>query len=202
MALARRHDVTVWVIARPGRFIVEGSALALVHPPGEQATAAAARLPDAFSVGADRSPQQDAAFGIQQLVEVALRALSPGVNEPFTAITCIDRLGQGLRRLLDREEPPAVRLDEDGRVRVVAGAYACADLLRLAFEEIAGASTSPMVHERLLEVLGDLAACAQREADRRELRGLADLVVALRSSPVRRVERDRMDALYARVRRL
>ena len=62
-------------------------------------------------LGKDRTPKQDIAFAIRQLVEVALRALSPGVNDPFTAVECINRLGEGLCIVVRRQRPLAYRFD-------------------------------------------------------------------------------------------
>jgi uncharacterized membrane protein len=89
--------------------------MAAVHPPSRDDGAFEERLAGAYVVGTDRTSTQDADFAVQQLVEVALRALLPGVNEPFTAITCIDRLGQGLARLASRRIPGAIRLRSSSR---------------------------------------------------------------------------------------
>ena len=71
-------------------------------------------------LGQDRTPKQDVAFAIRQLVEVALRALSPGINDPFTAIECVNRLGEGLCIVVRRPRPSAYRFDENRRLRVIA----------------------------------------------------------------------------------
>jgi uncharacterized membrane protein len=180
LALAREHGVAFWLSARPGDFVMEGSCLARVHPAPADAEAVAVALRRAFTVGPDRTSEQDAAFAVQQLVEVALRALSPGTNEPFTAVTCIDRLGQALAKLACRRIPRAARSDEEGNLRVVTEARSFGELLEAAFEPIARAAAGePLVTERLLKTLRLLAQVARRPADHRAVLVQADLVLGL-----------------------
>jgi uncharacterized membrane protein len=167
LALATEHELTIWLHARPGHFVSAGARLAAVFPPPGRNRDFASKLRRAYVIGSDRSAYQDAAFAVQQLVEVALHALSPGINEPFTAITCIDRLGQGLGRLACRRLPAAVREDDHGYARLVAEPQSFSELLDLAFDSIrmyAGANAP--VYERLLETLEALARRARRSSDR------------------------------------
>ena len=80
---------------RPGDYIVKGRPLATVHPASRVDDVFAKHLNDAFSLGEQRTAPQDIEFAINQLVEIAVRALSPGINDPFTAMTCVDRLDSG-----------------------------------------------------------------------------------------------------------
>lgn len=179
MKVACEHDTMVWLITRPGDFIVPGMPLAAAFPTPENPERVVRRIRQALLLGNDRTSVQDAAFAIQQLVEVALRALSPGVNEPFTAITSIDRLGQGLVRLAERRLPSALRTDEEGNPRVVAQPKSFAELLSGAFEPIAlAADGNAAVIERLLVTLQLLATRVRRPEDRAALAALADLVNA------------------------
>jgi uncharacterized membrane protein len=183
--LASKHHTTIWLTARPGHFVVAGTPVAAAHPPPADVEAFAKSLGAAFVFGTDRTPYQDVGFSVQQLVEMALRALSPGVNEPFTAITCIDRLGQGLTKLAKREIPSAVRQDGEGKVRVVAQPVTFAELVYEAFEPIAlYADRNPAISERLLQTLGRLAAVVRRRADREAIRELAGFVRAAASRHV------------------
>jgi uncharacterized membrane protein len=164
---------------RPGDFIIEDRPIAAVHPPPHDADAFARRLLGAYVIGSDRTSTQDADFAVQQLVEVALRALSPGVNEPFTAITCIDRLGQGLIKLASRSIPSAIRTDDTGAVRVVSQPRTFVELVEAAFDPIARyAGRNPAIARRLLETLCVLADVAQRAEDRQAIGRLADFVSA------------------------
>ena len=94
--LASARNAVVWIRREPGAFLIVGTPLALVHPPNACDEALVTALQRACIVGRDRTLWNDPEFAVKQLVEIALRALSPGVNEPFTALTCIDRLTEGL----------------------------------------------------------------------------------------------------------
>jgi uncharacterized membrane protein len=105
---------------RPGDFIHKGRVFARAWPRERVSDEAIAAIEGAFAVGAERTPLQDTRFLIDQLVEVGARALSPGINDPFTAIACLDWLGAGLSELARREIPSPLRADADGALRVVA----------------------------------------------------------------------------------
>lgn len=177
MACAIENDVTVWLTARPGDFVTEQGRLVAVYPPPQDLDRVTRRLRGAYVFGTDRTARQDAAFAVQQLVEVALRALSPGVNEPFTATTCIDRLGQGLARLASRHIPSPARFDDQQQIRVVAYPQTFAALLEMAFEPIATyADRNRSVVQRLLATLTLLAGFTRRAADREAIARMADFV--------------------------
>jgi uncharacterized membrane protein len=200
LALANKHQVCIWLCARPGDFVAEGARLAAVYPPPEGDSEFAAKLRRAYVIGSDRSPHQDAAFAIQQLVEVALHALSPGINEPFTAITCIDRLGQGLVRLACRQLPAAVRAGENGYPRLVAEPESFSDLLDAAFAPITVyAGSNPAIYQRLLETLEALAARARRSADRAGIRQQAEHVRQAALQAARGGPFPRLEDLYRRI---
>jgi uncharacterized membrane protein len=110
---------------------------------------------------------------------VSLHALSTGMNEPFTALTCIDRLCQGLARLVSRRMPSAVRTDDDGAVRVVAPRRTFAALPDGAVDPIRShAAASPEVGMRLLVRLARVAQLAGRDEDRAAISRQAELVRA------------------------
>jgi uncharacterized membrane protein len=201
LALAREHDTTVWLAASPGDFMIEERPLAFAHHTPADARAFARELGGAYVFGDDRTPFQDVGFACQQLVEVALRALSPGVNEPFTAMTAIDRLGQGFSKLASRELPSPVRCDEDGRVRVIACTRTLADLLEEAVEPIAlHTDGNPAVAERLLAMLAALAEIACRTEDREAIGRLADIVWESAGEKIQGPPRTRLAAAHARLR--
>jgi len=92
--------------------------------PGDRVTEEfAARVNSAFALGNQRTSAQDVEFAVHQLVEIAVRALSPGINDPFTAYACVDRLGSALCRLVQREMPSPYRFDGQGRLRVIVAAF-------------------------------------------------------------------------------
>lgn len=169
-------SATIWLTARPGDFVVRGESIGCLRT-GGQPDAVVERITAAFTIGPDRTSQQDAAFGIQQLVEVVLRALSPGTNEPFTAITAIDRLGQVLSMLAGRRIPSAARVDDSGRVRVVALPRTFAQLAEDAFGPIADyGGGHPIVLSHVFETIEHVLRHARRPNDAATLRRLADRV--------------------------
>lgn len=177
LELAREVDSPIWLTARPGDFVIKGEPIAAIGRTDGSAGRCVEGVGRAYAFGDDRTSQQDVGFGIQQLVEMALRALSPGVNEPFTAITVIDRLAQAMRMLASRRIPSAIRTGGDGAMRVIAEAPAFPQLLAEAFEPIArhGASQPPIV-ARLLQSAERVALAVRRTEDRMALLRLVDAI--------------------------
>ena len=139
---AAKYDLFVALDLRPGAFVSARDVMATVHsasPPGEEVLDA---VRNTIVIGVQPSPNQDLLYSIDRLVEVAARALSPGMNDVYTALGAIDWLGAGLVRLGRRRLDPEMRHDEDGRLRVVAAP--------LTYEEIAGA-----VFDQLRAYVGD-----------------------------------------------
>ena len=206
LALACRENVVIWMDIRPGDFLIEGRRIAAVQPVPRDMEAFGRRLRSACGVGNDRTSTQDADFAVQQLVEVALRALSPGVNEPFTAITCIDRLVQALFKLATRRIPSAVRTDADGAVRVIAQPRTFVELVEAAFLPIARhAASNAVVVRRLYEALDALAERVQRAEDREVIARLAgslcpSAAVDVDGEPQRPALAQRFDELRRRMR--
>ena len=106
LALAVAHDLVVRVVRKPGHFVRPGDLLALAWPPQRAAGAAVGGLRGCYGLGNLRTPTQDVGYAVNQLVEVALRAMSPALNDPFTAMTCLDHLGAGLALYAEQGEPP------------------------------------------------------------------------------------------------
>jgi uncharacterized membrane protein len=201
LALAARSGVVVWLQVRPGDFATEGLPLAVVAPPPADTGRFCGELNGGMIIGADRTPEQDAGFPLHQLVEVALHALSTGINEPFTAVTCIDRLGQGLAKLAMRRIPSDLRLDDDGHLRLVSSGNTFVELLDDACNPLrANSQDSPEVGLRLLHMLARLAGVARREEDRAAIERQAELV-AQSMDKWRQDDayRERLDGLRARV---
>jgi uncharacterized membrane protein len=179
MSITREHDLVVRVHTRPGSFVRMGGVLLTVAAAPGQAHADDKSFHDAFIIGSDRTGTQDVTFFIEQLVELAVRALSPGINDPGTARLCIDRLEQALCHLGGRQIPSAERYDDDGRVRVIACPLTFPDVVESAFDEIARYGRSSVsVTCRLLEAARNVGSCVKGEADRSALLREATLVAA------------------------
>jgi len=178
MALATAENALLRLERRPGQYVVEGCPLVMVWPGNRMSESLETRINAAFVVGDQRTATQDIEFPIHQLVEIAVRALSPGINDPFTAITCVDRLGSALRRLAQREMPSPFRLDEQGRLRVVAPAVTFAEIVDASFGSIRQyARSSTVVTIRLLATIAVIAGATHRPTDRAALLRQAEMIV-------------------------
>ena len=166
MKLATKHDLVLKLCRRPGDHVIQGEPLALVSPPGRLEGNLKDELSRAFSLSNARTPTQDIQFSVLQMVEVAVRSLSPSINDPFTAMTCVDRLGAILVSLLKRRFPSPNRVDEQGRLRVVARVQSFEGIFDAALNQIRQAAASNVaVSMRLLETLGRLADKTCRPED-------------------------------------
>ena len=176
--LARDEDALIRLERRPGQYVVMGRPLATVWPGDRVTDSLEERINSAFVLGHQRTAAQDIEFPIHQLVEIAVRALSPGINDPFTAITCIDRLGSSLHRLAQREMPSPFRRDEKDRLRVVVPAVTFTEIVNGSFGPIRQyARSSAVVTIRLLETIAVVARAAHRPDDRAALLRQAEMIV-------------------------
>jgi uncharacterized membrane protein len=158
VAAADEADVVLVVAVELGQFVPEGAPVLAVHGDGPLDERAAARC---VHLRKDRSMEHDVAFGFRQLVDVAERALSPGTNDPTTAVQALDELHDLLRRLATRELPDGVHRDADDVVRLFTPALRFEDVLHLALGEVEHyGADAPQVQVRLDALLADLAAAA------------------------------------------
>ncbi len=153
LGVTAASDAVIRLMHRPGHFLVEGEPLAEVWP-GAAAGEVARTLGGAHATGPHRTLAQDLSFAVDQLVEIAIRALSPAVNDTFTAIACIDWLGDALCKLAASWHPHVVHRDATGRVRVIARTISFDRLVERAHEKIRQASRGmPAVMIRQLDAL-------------------------------------------------
>jgi uncharacterized membrane protein len=181
--VAQDRDLILRIDRAPGTFVRTGSVLMSVSGAGRAAAEVSARLAGAFVVGAERGGTQDLAFFVNQLVELAVRALSSGINDPATACACIDRLEAALSGLAGRRPPPALHCDAHGRLRLITQPARFPALLESAMAEIARYGRSSVsVSCRLLDALGELAGAVRTEEDRHavlgQLTSIGDAVLA------------------------
>jgi uncharacterized membrane protein len=159
VALAKHYHVTIRVLRRVGHFVPAGIPLMMVSKGSRLSPEGTSELLATFDFGPTRTLQQDVEFGVLQIVDVALKAISPAVNDPTTAINCIDQLSRILIRFASREPPEELLYDPPGIVRASIGWIHFERLLEAAFEQIRMYSkTDVAVSLRLLRALGDIAA--------------------------------------------
>ncbi|WP_422000522.1 DUF2254 domain-containing protein [Reyranella sp.] len=177
MALASEHDLVVRVLVEPGTFVTPDRTFLEAAPAERIDDGRADALRQAMVLGDERTPAQDLAFSIRRLVEIAQRALSPGINDPTTGLYCVDRLTDALVRLAGRGVPSACRADDDGKLRVIVETLDFDMLATNAFAAIAryGAKDADVLHG-LLDGLERVIAAAGPQPDS----GLATLRGELR----------------------
>lgn len=132
--LANEHDGIVEMQVRAGSFLMEGTPVAKMF--SDQLLPNHAEIDEAFVIGEERTALQDPLFAINQLVEMAVRALSPSLNDPFTVGNCIDRLAEALGSFSDGSLPQNALLNEEGTVRVLTKDITYPDLFAGAFTQI------------------------------------------------------------------
>ncbi|MBW4638465.1 MAG: DUF2254 domain-containing protein [Gloeocapsa sp. UFS-A4-WI-NPMV-4B04] len=177
MKIACQQNLLFRLKYRPGKFVVKGSDLVMIFPEKRVNLKLTTQINDAFILGNERTEQQDVEFPINQLVEIALRAISPAVNDPFTAIECIDRLSAGLSHLAQKNFPSPYRYDLDNNLRVIADPVTFAGLTDAAFNQIRQYSTSDVaVTIRLLEAIASIAPFTRNKKDRAALLRHADMI--------------------------
>jgi uncharacterized membrane protein len=190
--LSRRSDAVIRLLHRPGHFVVEGEPLANVWP-AAAAPEVARALGGAHATGPHRTLTQDLAFAVDQLVEIAIRSLSSAVNDTFTALACVDWLGDGLGKLADRWRPVAVHRDEAGHVRVITTPISFRRLVERAHEKIRqGSRAMPAVMIRQLDALAKVMAHTSSSEQREVLLEQAALILRSSEESVPE-EADRLD---------
>jgi uncharacterized membrane protein len=179
LCLARDNKTIVRMEHGIGEFVVQGTklaSLALEDPPAEQTIA---DLQSAFSIKNNRTVEQDAAFGIRQIVDIALKALSPGINDTTTAVTCVDYLASILARVASLQIPSSHRF-EDGELRVIAKGPSFESLLAESFDQIRrSANGDVVILSRILDALQIVASLTACPCRRRVLREQVQRVAEL-----------------------
>lgn len=179
LEVASEADLVLRLVCAPGQYCIRSTPLVEACPAARVDDRVAARIDAAFVLGRQRTPTQDVTFAASQITEIAVRALSPGINDPFTAVMCIDALTSALRQLLDRRLPSPFRFDSEGSLRVIAHPVRFGAVLDSALGPIFEyGRESSLVSKRVLEALEALTPCARCDDDREAIRRLAERVYA------------------------
>jgi uncharacterized membrane protein len=184
VTIATEVDAVIHVRYRPGHFIIQGTVYATVWP-AEAASRVARELSRAHVTGPYRTLAQDVSFGIDQLVEICIRALSAAVNDTFTALTCIDWIGDSLCKVTGRWQPTRVYRDGGGAVRVIATEVTWERLVQRAFEKVRQAGRGmPAVMIRQLDALARIMERTTVPQDRQVLLDQASMIERLSAATV------------------
>jgi uncharacterized membrane protein len=194
--IAAEKDAVIHLRYRPGHFLVQGHPFATVWP-ARAADQVARELARAHATGPYRTLAQDVSFGVDQLVEICIRALSPAVNDTFTALTCIDWIGDSLCKVTGRWQPTSVYRDQAGVVRLIATQTTYERLVQRAFEKVRQAGRGmPAVMIRQLDALAKIMERAAAPDDRELLLDQAAMIERLSAATVDE-ESDRGDVRRA-----
>jgi uncharacterized membrane protein len=178
LEIAVKEDVIIRIDHRPGDFITRNNPLLWIWPDKKLDKKLGKKLNSAFVMGSERTSDQDVEYPVHLLVEIAVRALSPGINDPFTAITCIDWLGEALSKLAGKKIQGPFYFDQNGKIRVIAKPVTFSGVVDAAFTQIRqNAATVPAVSIRLLESIYAIAYQVRRDEHRKVLQNHADMIL-------------------------
>ncbi len=164
---ASKHQIIIHLDVLLGRFLFKQQILARILPKEQASDEINNEIQDAFIFGRQRTRTQDVEFVVTQLSALAVRSLSPGINDPFTAIMVIDHLGEALSVFLEREQPSMYRYDQKNQLRVIAYSVTFEMVFYTAFDEIKHYGNSdPKVAIRLLSVFRELWGRVDNLTDR------------------------------------
>jgi uncharacterized membrane protein len=165
--LASKHNLIIRLVSKPGTFVQKGELLAMVYPHQHVMPHVAETIRDCYVLGNLRTPSQDVQYAFNQLVEVALRAMSPAINDPYTAITCLDHLGAGLAIYVDKSHEMRLNPEAMRGQRIIFNPLSLAEVLDATFSMLRRASRE--MPDVLLAMVEALAVTAQQctQADER-----------------------------------
>jgi len=191
LTLAREKDLAIRLLRKPGHYVQSGAVIALVGPTSRVDRQLDKLMRRAFQIGNGRTPTQDVEYAVNQLTEMAVRAMSPAINDPFTAMTCLDHLGDGLAQFIRQGERGSHYYDRDGRLRLLLEPATFGELLSAAFDMLRHAScdnASVLLH--MLVVIDVIGREAKAPEARRLLLHHVSLILA-ESQAGQLIEQDR-----------
>ena len=198
VSAAERANAVVHVLRRPGQFVLRGEPLASIWP-ASRARELEASIDRHVEVGRHRTLSQDVEFGIAQIVEIALRALSPAVNDTFTGVACVDWVGDALLATAEAPRSDGCWFDATHELRLRVRPLRVDRLARMAFDQIRqAASDNPAVLIRVLDMLRRIAP-RMHEHEKKALLVEAEAVrEAAASKVLAKLDREDVEAAWLR----
>jgi len=179
VAFARTYGICLYLQRRVGQFVPSGVPIMRASKPERILPDREHHLSAAFDIGPTRTLQQDVEFGVIQIVDIALRAMSHAVNDPSTAISCVDQLSRILILWIGRSPPPSYYYAPPHVLRLVVPWIDFDGLLDTAFEQIRHYAVADVaVSLRLIRALSDIASASEHSDDHMKLLDRARRVVA------------------------
>ncbi len=179
IALAQENNLVIRLLHKPGHFVWHDQVVALVWPAVQVGDKLENQIRRAFRIGNQRTPTQDVECAINQLVEMAVRAMSPAINDPFTAMTCLDYLGNGLALFVKQGEEDSNHYDLEGRLRLIIEPITFEEIVVAAFEMLRHASCdNARVLLHMLDTIAAIGRATASPAVRRQLQGQVKIILA------------------------
>ncbi len=179
LTVAQDNDLVIRLLHKPGHFVATGAVVATVWPADRVDDQIDKLIRRAFQVGNVRTPTQDIECAVNQLTEMAVRAMSPAINDPFTAMTCLNHIGDGLVAFIQKGEKGSDYYDQDGRLRLVLDPVTFGELLDAAFGMLRHASCeNAAVLLHMLAVIKEIGQAAKSPVARQQLLDHVSLIQA------------------------
>ena len=179
LPLAEKKGIVIRFEQKPGDFIWHGKVIAFVWPADLVDTELDIEINKTFHVGNQRTPTQDVEYAVNQLTEMAVRAMSPAINDPFTAMTCLDYIGDGLALFAKRGAISPYIYDKHGQLRLIFDPVTFEGFLSAAFDMLRHASCdngSVLVH--MLKTIDVISQGTKSPDARQSLLRHATLILA------------------------
>jgi uncharacterized membrane protein len=201
VSAASKAGALISIPFRPGQFVLEGETLATISP-ASAASVLSQLVEQRIELGRHRVLAQDLEFGIAQIVEIAIRALSPAVNDTFTGVASVDLLGEALTVLAVTRRVGGNWYDSNGGLRLQVRPLLLPRLIKQSFDQIRqAAADNPAVLIRLLSTIGRLSSKMQDEEDRSALLKQATAVwETATSKPLVTMDREDIEAAWVKTR--
>jgi uncharacterized membrane protein len=194
LTLAGENDLVIRLLRKPGHIVWRDEQIALVWPAAQVDEELDSQIQNAFRIGNGRTPTQDVAYAVNQLVEMAVRAMSAAINDPFTAMTCLDHIGEGLALFIRHGEKNSCYYDQKNKLRLILEPVTFAELLNSAFDMLRHAScdnASVLLH--ILKVIDAIGRETNLSQARQELLRHVNLVqLESKAGAIIEVDRERI----------
>jgi uncharacterized membrane protein len=201
LSAAAKAGAVISIPFRPGHFVLQGETIAFISPASKLPTLAPL-VARGITLGRHRVLNQDLEFGVAQIVEIAIRALSPAINDTFTGIASVDLLGEALTVLAETPRSNGRWFDSEGKLRLLVRPLLLPRLVKQAFDQIRqAAADNPAVLIRLLATIGRLAPKMQGADDRHALAEQAAAVWEMANTrPLVKMDREDIEAAWQKTR--